>query len=179
MGNGVNLRDSEDLNFVQENTLFCLWSVVLLWPFIFHWFWTRFHAPTYPHEEFQGLFELLEMYSRMVCVQMSGCSFIRIPKVLCLEKVCKLTHPTIMEFWHLCGFRRRGRIFSGSCLLTSGVYSHFPECRPGVGCLTCMICFVFFLLFLHTWGSESHSLYTNRWLSECTSLIYQRWVATL
>lgn len=83
-----------------------------------------------------------------------GCSFNRIPKVLCLEKVWKLTHPTIMEFWYLCGFGRRCRMFKGSFLLTHGVYSHCPVCRPGVGCLACKICFVLFLLLLHAWAQR-------------------------
>lgn len=89
----------------------------------------------------------------IIFLMRGGCSFNRIPKVLCLENIWKLTHPTILELWHLCGFffRRRCRMFKGSCLLTDGVYSHFPVCRPGMGCLACKIS-LFFFFYYYTHG---------------------------
>lgn len=109
-----------------------------------------------------------------------GCSFYQNSKSILPWKVWKLTHLTIMEFWHLCGFRKRYRMFKGSWLLTIGVYSHFPLWRPDVGCLTCKICFVLFLLLLHMWAQRIIiSTLIDDFQSILTSLIYQRWIATL
>ena len=38
MGNGENLRGSEDVRPLLENHLYCSWSVILLWPFISHFY---------------------------------------------------------------------------------------------------------------------------------------------